>query len=950
MNLNFNKFIPNMKIQLCFVFLFLFSFVFGQAGNENLGVISFTQNDYRGARQNWSISKAGNGVLYCANRTGLLVFDGTNWRLNNQFNQTTMRCVKVQSDSIIYTGGYMEFGYWKKDQYGNFNYRSLNHKARGLIEDNSEFWDIVIKDDYVYFRSYTQILAYHNDTVVPIELDGYFPVMNTVNDKTLVVVQDSGIVEIKQNGAIPFFMDNFFLGKQIKFIIPFINEQILIGTGEYGIFILGDRKIKVWNPEWTDYFIKNELNRAYLTAENKVIIGTLIDGIVVFDELGRLELKVNSGNGLPNNTVLGIATDEWQNIWLALDVGIGFVSCNSNRSYKSFNYPGTGAIYSTAIFENKLYLGTNQGLFEKSLDYSDPGIMLVPETQDQIWELKVIDNQLLVGHNFGTFAISKGVCKQISRETGGFNFLEDPFNPELIIQSTYNNLVVFIKTAKGIEFRNRIDGFINLIRYIEFDHQGNLWASHLYHGVYKIRVDDQRLKVPEGGVTYYGSDIFGGKDKVHVFKVENRIVFTTGKQIFTYDDLHDSIVVYSKLNDDLGKYKQSHRIIVAPNNHYWFIGKEFIGLFSIVEDKVELIREYPTSLFSNPRLVEDFENLLPLNETRAILCFQNGIAYLDADTSNPVVNLIKSYTPALRHIELSNKKDVKKIMPLNSTDLLIKHAFNNLQLQFSFPLLNDLPIFYQYMLEGMDSEWSEKIEKPLFNLVRLPHGKYTMKVKAVDSWGNESKTYFFSFKVLPSIVTSHWAILFYTLMLIAALWLFRSRVIRQTRKKEQIELDKREKELIRLRNEKLRDEVRFKSKELANSTMAIIKKNEFLLNLKKSIETQKVDLGSRYPDKYYNHLIKKIDNNISNQDDWQVFETNFERAYEQFFVKMKTAFPELTSTDLRLAAYLKMNLSSKEIAPLLGISVRGVENHRYKLRKKLKLKHHDSLTDVILSI
>jgi DNA-binding CsgD family transcriptional regulator len=174
--------------------------------------------------------------------------------------------------------------------------------------------------------------------------------------------------------------------------------------------------------------------------------------------------------------------------------------------------------------------------------------------------------------------------------------------------------------------------------------------------------------------------------------------------------------------------------------------------------------------------------------------------------------------------------------------------------------------------------------------------------------------------------------------------------IRQTQKREKLQHEEREKELIRVRNEKLRNEVEHKSKELANSTMSIIKKNEFLLELKDIINNQKTELGSRYPDKYYNYLNDKIDKNISNQDDWQIFETNFERAHEQFFTKIKEAYPELTSSDLRLCAYLRMNLSSKEIAPLLGISVRGVENHRYRLRKKLYLEHDESLTDTILSL
>jgi DNA-binding CsgD family transcriptional regulator len=94
-------------------------------------------------------------------------------------------------------------------------------------------------------------------------------------------------------------------------------------------------------------------------------------------------------------------------------------------------------------------------------------------------------------------------------------------------------------------------------------------------------------------------------------------------------------------------------------------------------------------------------------------------------------------------------------------------------------------------------------------------------------------------------------------------------------------------------------------------------------------------------------LHKKIDENISNQDDWQIFENNFERAHDKFFTKMKTNYPDLTSSDLRLCAYLHMNLSSKEIAPLLGISVRGVENHRYRLRKKMNLEHDENLVEII---
>lgn len=178
----------------------------------------------------------------------------------------------------------------------------------------------------------------------------------------------------------------------------------------------------------------------------------------------------------------------------------------------------------------------------------------------------------------------------------------------------------------------------------------------------------------------------------------------------------------------------------------------------------------------------------------------------------------------------------------------------------------------------------------------------------------------------------------------------RSLLVRRIRARELRIKRSKEQELIRLRNEKLNADLSFKSQELANSTMSIIKKNEFLMELKEIIKAQKEELGTRYPEKYYSRVVGKIDNNISSMDDWNIFEIHFEKAHEKFLQKLSSKYPHLTHSDLRLCAYLRMNLSSKEIAPLLRISYRGVENHRYRLRQKLLLKKNVNLTDFILSL
>ena len=122
-----------------------------------------------------------------------------------------------------------------------------------------------------------------------------------------------------------------------------------------------------------------------------------------------------------------------------------------------------------------------------------------------------------------------------------------------------------------------------------------------------------------------------------------------------------------------------------------------------------------------------------------------------------------------------------------------------------------------------------------------------------------------------------------------------------------------------------------------------------LLKIKDEIADQKNELGGRYPKYYFEKIVDMIDANISTEDDWKVFEMHFDQAHENFFKRLKEQYNELTPSDLKLCAYLRLNLSTKEIAPLLNISVRGVEIRRYRLRKRLDLPTEDNLVEFLLS-
>jgi DNA-binding CsgD family transcriptional regulator len=151
-----------------------------------------------------------------------------------------------------------------------------------------------------------------------------------------------------------------------------------------------------------------------------------------------------------------------------------------------------------------------------------------------------------------------------------------------------------------------------------------------------------------------------------------------------------------------------------------------------------------------------------------------------------------------------------------------------------------------------------------------------------------------------------------------------------------------QKEIIRLKNEQLKKDIEGKNRELAVATMSTLKRNEFLNTIKAELETVKGETKTK-------QLIKSINARLKNNDDWEYFKKAFDNTDQPLFSQLKEAHPSLTKNDLKLCAYLRLNLSSKEIAPLLNISVHSVEIKRYRLRKKMMLERRQGIVEYIMT-
>ena len=221
----------------------------------------------------------------------------------------------------------------------------------------------------------------------------------------------------------------------------------------------------------------------------------------------------------------------------------------------------------------------------------------------------------------------------------------------------------------------------------------------------------------------------------------------------------------------------------------------------------------------------------------------------------------------------------------------------------------------------------------------------------------QSHQVLYQFEIRPPWYLTRFAYagyVFLVLLLVRVSFLIHHNHLKKQKKemenKQQEELDRQrllaEQRFIALEKEKLESEINHKSKEISSSALELANKNRILDELKNEIlHLKTLNKNQASP---FNRLIKMIDNNLNQKDDWQLFETNFNHLNSSFYGQLHNEYPELTSKDLRFCAFLKINLTTKELAALLNMSVRSLELKRFRLRKKLNLKHEENLVDFLM--
>ncbi|WP_396160412.1 triple tyrosine motif-containing protein [Flavobacterium sp.] len=932
------------KLIFTFYLLVVFSFV-GYA-QQLPPIVKYPSSIYNAGNQNWMISQDKHQFLFFANNDGLLEFNGTNWNLYPSPNETITRSVKVVGDRI-YTGCYMEFGYWVREANNKLKYNSLSDKIKSKIIDDEQFWNILNYEQWVIFQSLNQIYIYDTKTqkfsIIP-SSKGILKSFQ-VDNAIYFQISNDGLFEI-ENGKQKLISNHPVL-KNNKIVNIFATDDGLLLQTQYSGFykLIGGNVVK-FATEVDSEIASSSVYSSQQLSDKGFAIGTVSNGIFVVSAEGKKKYHITQNKGLSNNTALSLFEDVDKNLWIGLDNGINCINLQSPIQSFSDDTGILGTVYTSLLHNGNLYIGTNQGLFYKNV-LSDASFQFINGTKGQVWSIFAHNGTLFCGHDSGTFVVTTNVAKLIFSNSGTWKFETVPNQPNLLIQGNYYGISVLQKVGNQWQFKNKIAGFDYSSKYFEIASNLEVYVSHEYKGVFRFQLDKSfatakkvfAYKTPNKGknasLTQFNSNIYYA-NKEGIFKLNNQTKrFVKDKNLSA---------VFEKDEYTSGK------LIVDNSNKLWLFSKNYIHYFTLSKLSSQLkenIIPIPASL-TNSML--GYENITQISNSNYLIGTTDGYYIINLNDLS-----FKNYSVSIANISV-NKLDEKIVNYSINEDGELAYDENNITFNYTVPEYNKyINAEYQFILEGLQDQWSEWSAKTSANFKNLPPGTYVFKVRAkiANSKPENLATYTFTINK-PWYATNLLVFIYLLLGIIGAVYIHKT-YKKYYREKEQKLIEENNllleiaalesnQQIMRLKNEQLSQDVDTKNKELAVSTMSLIKKNELLSLIKEDLKNN-TDQGS----KSIKSVITTITKNISEEDTWTVFKEAFDTADNNFLKKVKQAHSSLTPNDLRLCAYLRLNLSSKEIAPLLNISVRSVEIKRYRLRKKMDLPHEKGLVEYILS-
>ncbi len=928
------------------VFIFVSINAFSQTNSIQLDGIPirthFDSEDYQGGIQSWDFSQSSDGLLYVANNNGLLEFDGNKWKIYNIPDATKIRTVMIDSKGVVYVGGQNQIGYFINTGSG-FEFKSLRQELKSANINISEIWKIFEFENKIYFNTEDKLITYSSAGIEEINSPGFLINSFMLNNRLICQFYDKGLFELK-NGEYQALSNTRSLTRLVA-IYP--NGKGYYFISEFGEVYEYDKSGKNLK---TNLLESGTINEVIKLKNGDYAVGTQNNGLLILDSSFSTKHQFTKNRGITDRTVKSIYEDNFNNLWVALNNGIDYLkmSLPFNLINEELGVEGTG--YDAQYFDNSVFLGTNNGLFQQhdTRVFSDENpFELIPGSEGQVNKISQINNELFLNHHKGAFIIEDKTLEQI-HDIGSWIFIKTN-KPGLILGGDYKGIKYFEKNNNTWVSKADMPGLTESSRILVFENDSILWMSHGYRGVYRIELDEN-MQLKNDIEHFNQRHGFPSNILISAYKLDGKMIFTSERGIYNFNPKTLQFSRNTFFDEVLGEAHVSNIRSDGYNSIYYIQNEEF----GIIKEEKYGKYSKETSLFKhiNKYISDDLQNISILNKNNILITAKDGFVHYDPSKKH---SINKDFSTIIRSVKATKNQDSTFVdIPVKTKDLAISKN-QSIKIEYASPYYDGFEdLEYSYRLKPLDEKWSKWSSMNEKSYDHLPYGNYSFEVKALNIYGIESKVSEFSFQVITPWYATWTARLVFICLFLTGIILIpilqRRKHIAETSiitEQKEKELQVKDEEIDKLYNEKLQTELNLKNDQLTSITMQLVKNKEFIQNVQDKISST-IDKGGSTQE--LKRIINTIDQELSDEDYWEKFAYHFDQVHGNYLEKLSNQNIKLSPREIKLAAFLRMNMSSKEIAKLLNITTRGVELARYRLRKKLKLEREQNLVEYLIEL
>lgn len=914
-------------------------------------VSNYSQSSYAGGLQNWAVTQSADGRMYFGNQKGLLAFDGYQWNCYALPSHALVRSVLADGDRI-YVGSYTDFGFFRRNRMGGYDYTSL--WPQQYQSHNDEIWKIIkAPNGHIYFQSFCSwfdydgrhTVAHYDQRLLPLH---FFLVGQTI----YVQMVNGGLYRLQSSRYVPLVDRQAYGNDDIVGMLPGHQGSVLCVTSRNGVFVLRNGQLTRWATAMDDDLRSFQVNHATLLGNSTLVVGTILNGIYALDlNSGQQLWHYNMANSLKNNTVLGLLTDRGSNVWAALDNGISMIHTGLPITVMRTDRLGLpiGMVYGMCQSGNSLYVATNQSLWH--YDLATKELNHVANSNGQNWYVAAMGQQIMAGHNLATLQLRGDEAAPMAGSNEGATCIRvyHANGQDALIEAGYSSLKVYRRVDGEWRFTNIVRGFQAPLLELEVDNSGSIWGAHFSKGIYKIELSPDLTHVVHQ--QYYGAPTPKGiHSQMHVMKIRGRVVFTYQDRLYTYDDIQETIIPYKDLN---GLFPQSLISTTAIDNAtLWTADMSAFSLFRSDGRRFRRLVSIPYKMFGLEVNTNGLSQYVHGDDTYFFL--NNGIGrYRMGQGHRPAPRFPLTIA---RVTSVSSANETQDIACIGSDDNKIKA--DNVRITLSYPNYDNLQLTYRYVLKGHGANIRSQQDNPVVSFNSLGYGDYRFEAEVLSVDGEVLGKTSYSFERQVPFYFSIWALLVYAAVIFLIIRQYvnwrTGKILRRNQHVAEEELMRQnlkvleQKQIIAAQQQIIMEnELTSKSKELATMAFQVaVQRNHSEVLREGLIEKKRKGVLT---DKDFRDLITTAEGSDSDEV-WNIFQQNFDLIHQNFFRNLRSRYPDLTATDLKFCALLRLNLNTKEIAKHTNLTIRGVEGARYRLRKKLGIKMDQSLTEFLIDL